>query len=373
MGRNTTPVAHLLDRLDDPALSLHESYFLTYGDDVLDVVIGLDVIRRNRWILNADPLPTGAYHGDAICVGSGPSLDQYLPLLTQIQDRVLIVAAHSSIQKLLSHGITPHLVTPKERLPDPAKIPVPLPASVIYAGLPLVPGAPDMCSRHYLVGDTGKMSRWLGTHREDIAVSTTSGTLSTYIAGVVATGTIWLVGHDLTQGHFKGFAHLEERQLGSTMCVDGVERPSNRVYRAAVEELSGSPYTHRLIQTAPGGATLENCRHGALEPALGPKPALSPAIVSRELRPSPLDRIPAIWDKVITGISESRTSADLNVSALFTPEDKALGEVLCQANYLSASILRRTIPLTDDQIFIMLRDGLDHAFRSLKGWAHGSP
>jgi hypothetical protein len=371
MGRNITPVAAILDRLDDPALGLHDSYFLTYGDDALDVVIGLDVIRRNRWLLNADPFPTGAYEGDAICVGSGPSLDQYLPLLEQIKDRVLIVAAHSAIQKLLSHGIVPHLVTPKERLPDPKKIPIPLPESVIYAGLPLVPGAPDMCSRHYLVGDLGKMSQWLGTSRENIAVSTTSGTLSTYIAGTVATGTIWLVGHDLVQGHFKGFAHLEERQLGTSLCVDGVERPSNRVYRAAVEELSGSPFAHRLVQTAPGGAVLENARYGVLEPSLGPSPCLSPTPVSREHRPSPLDRLPAIWDKVITGISEAKTSADLSVAALFAPEDKALGEVLCQANYLSASILRRTIPLTEDQVFVMLRDGLDHGFRSLRGWAHG--
>lgn len=372
MARNTTPVATILDRLDDPTLDLHESYWLTYGDDLLDNVIGIDVIRSQSWILGAEPLPRGIYDGDAICVGSGPSMEQYLPMLRDIQDRVLIVAAHSAIRKLMSHGITPHLITPKERLPDEDKIPVKLPPEVVYAGLPLVPIAPSRCERHYLVGDVGKVSRWLGINRDDIAVSTTSGTLSAYVAAAVCTGKVWLVGHDLAQGHFTGYAHAEERQEGCILCADGVERPSNRVYRAAVHELAGAAQALRLVQTAPYGARIDGAEHGPLAPRLAGRPVLRPRpIIPCSAPETVLARLPAVWDRAIRQIAVAKTSADLSVLALFGEQDKELGQVIGQATYLSVSILRRTLPLTDEQAFVMLRDGLEHAFKSLEGWVHG--
>lgn len=372
MALNTTPVATILDRLDDPTLDLHESYWLTYGDDFLDNIIGLDVMRQNRWIFGCEQLPRGVYHGDAICVGSGPSLDQHLPFLRKMQHQTLIVAAHSAIQKLLSNDIIPHVVTPKERLPEPSKIPVPLPESVIYAGLPLVPQAPDMCSRHYLVGDVGKISKWLGLQRYDVAVSATSGSLSTYIAAALCTGKVWLVGHDLVQGHFQGFTHADEQQEGVSLCVDGVERPSNRVYRAVVHELSGMAESLRIVQTAERGARIPGAMHQPLAPVWSGKPDLQPRPTDRQHIPTTrLDAIPAIWDRAIGRIQSATGTADLSVGALYDPQDAELGQVLGQATYLSVSVLRRTLPLSEEQAFTMLRDGLLHAFLSLRGWAHG--
>lgn len=46
----------------------------------------------------------------AVIVGSGPSLELDLELLKTLKDRALIIAAGSSIQALLHHGIRPHLI-----------------------------------------------------------------------------------------------------------------------------------------------------------------------------------------------------------------------------------------------------------------------
>jgi len=374
MEPSSTPVVTILNRLEDPTLELHESHFLTFGDDILDTVIGLDVIKSNAWLLNADPLPVGIYHGDSISVGSGPSLDQYIPFLRDAQDKVLIVASHSAIPRLIACGITPHVICPKERLPDPDKIPLPLPSSVVYAGLPLVPIAPDMCSRHYLVGDVGKVSRWLGISREDIPVSTTSGTLSAWVAARLATGTCWLVGHDLAQGHYAGFAFAEENQSGSVLCADGVERASNRVYRQALHELEGMTEHHRIVQCAPGGAVIAGAESRPLAPRLGDKPCLQPRPVDRTATNG--TRIGQMGQIIRQAVERAEKATDANglvVGALFAPEDAHLGQVLLQTVYLSISILRRTLPLTESQAFTMLRDAILNSFRSLQYWAdHGS-
>ena len=370
MEPSSTPVVTILNRLEDPTLELHESHFLTFGDDILDTVIGIDVTKRNAWLLNADPLPVGIYQGDSISVGSGPSLDQYIPFLREAQDRLLIVAAHSAIQRLIACGITPHVICPKERLPDPDKIPLPLPPSVVYAGLPLVPDAPEMCSRHYLVGDVGKVSRWLGVSREDIPVSTTSGTLSAWVASRLATGTCWLVGHDLTQGHYAGFAFAEEKQCGVVMCADGVERPSNRVYRQALHELGDLAERHPIVQCAPGGAIIAGAPCRPLAPVLGGKPCLQPRPVDRTA--TIRHRIGFLPQIIHTAVERAEKATDANgltVGALFTPDDAQLGQVLLQTVYLSVSILRRTLPLTDVQAFIMLQDAILNSFRSLQHWA----
>ncbi|MFD2116987.1 6-hydroxymethylpterin diphosphokinase MptE-like protein [Paenibacillus yanchengensis] len=46
----------------------------------------------------------------AVIIGAGPSLENEIDLLKSIQDQVFLIAAGSSIQSLLSHGIEPHLI-----------------------------------------------------------------------------------------------------------------------------------------------------------------------------------------------------------------------------------------------------------------------
>jgi hypothetical protein len=367
---STTPVATALDTLEDPNAETNESYFFGFGDDVLDVALGIDAYWKNRWIFDRPMLPTGVYDGDVVIVGSGPSLDVNLARLKSVQDSCLIVASHSAIPRLMAEGIIPHVICPKERLPDIQKIPEPLPDSVIYAGLPLVPHAPVMCKRQYLVGDCGKLSKWLGIYNGSIGVCPTSGTLAAWIGGRMSTGTIWLLGHDMTIGHYSGFKFREETTIGEIECVDGIKRPSTRIYRACQDNLRALATGCPVVQTAPRGAQIEGAEHGPFEPDIGPKPDL-PYDETPVHRPcvSRMAAIPEIWPKALAGIERAKSHEDLTAGALFDPEHFELGCSLSQTIYLQVSILRRTLPLTDDQAFAMLKEAMSNTYRGLLPWA----
>lgn len=158
------------------------------------------------------------------------------------------------------------------------------------------------------------------------------------------------------------------------MCADGVERASNRVYRQALHELEGMTEHCRIIQCAPGGAVIKGAESKPLSPVLGDKPCLQPRPVDRTATNG--TRIGQIGHIIRQAVERAEKATDANglvVGALFDPEDHQLGQVLLQTVYLSISILRRTLPLTEPQAFTMLRDSILNSFRSLQYWAdHGS-
>ena len=45
-----------------------------------------------------------------ILIGAGPSLDESIDFLKEVQDRAIIVASNSPYRKLINNGIKPHLV-----------------------------------------------------------------------------------------------------------------------------------------------------------------------------------------------------------------------------------------------------------------------
>jgi hypothetical protein len=363
-------VATILEHLDDPDFQVDEMTFLAYGDDLLDFAIGLDSYHKNRWLLDCEPLPRAVYDGDAVCVGSGPSLDENLPLLKQIQGQVLIVAAHSVLKRLLDEGITPHLVTPKERLPDPPKLPEIMPESIIYAGLPVVQYAPERFHRHYLVGDSGRQADWLGIHRKDIPIPTTSGSLSASVAANVATGRIWLVGHDMFIGHYAGFAFKEETGDGHILCADGTKRAANWVYRQCQAELGRLAESRHVIQTSLRGALVPHADHIPLDPKLGAAPVLNPRQTDMTRRPHPqLDRLGDIVQRIITVADGASKYQDMSLASMCEERDQALVLTLLQPIWIPYSILRRTLPLTDQQVTTYMRESILNSFRALLPWA----
>jgi hypothetical protein len=61
----------------------------------------------------------GAFAGvPAAVVAAGPSLEQSLPLLRQLQDRMLLIAVGTALKPLLAAGLTPHLVVSVDGCPD---------------------------------------------------------------------------------------------------------------------------------------------------------------------------------------------------------------------------------------------------------------
>lgn len=375
-----TPVASLTDALnglDDADLRVDEGCFLCHGDDVLDVALGLDNIVKNIWLFECQQLPVGAYAGDAICVGSGPSLDLYLGDIKRNAPWCLIVAAHSAVPKLLANGIVPDVICPKERDPDIGLIPKNLPNRVIYAGLPVVPSAPDLCSHSWLVGTNDPMMVWLGYGREAIGTPPTSGTLAASVAACLATGTVHLVGHDLVFGHYHGYPGIEESPNGTIMCGDGVARQSTYIYRQALHALNDIANQHVLVQVGKANGTITGpyaFQADSLTPqaSICPKPSPNemrrPNAAKRQMR-----RVPGILKRALARVDQATKVSDLSARALGGADQGFIGG-LCQSIYLSTSIFRRTIHLDDDACVGVMREALGHALSSLRPvaekWRH---
>lgn len=357
-----------INRLEDRTLPDIDTFFVSQGNDVLDHLIGIQWMVRNRRLFGCPALPRGAWHGDAIAVGSGPSLDSQLHKLERLQDKMLIVAAHSAVPKLLHNGIVPHLITPKERDPDIGIIPKMLPEKVVYAGLPTVPVAPNRCHSAYLVTTCDPVHYWLGFGRDDISSPANSGSLAAWVANCMATGSLYLVGYDMTLGHYDGFSYPEEQHNGGIVCADGETRPSCVVYRQAQRELSEISEGKTVVQVNPeGGAIMgRGGRVGSL-----PDTAIAGWMQHVESKPEygrferQIRRMPDVFETAEYRVNQAKTIPDMNVDALFG-DDRHLGGSILRTVYIGASILRRTVKLSDADAFDMLRGSLMNTLGCLR-------
>lgn len=367
-------LSEVLNRLEDQSMPDAESTFINHGDDILDVMIGLQQMIRNKRLFGCPPLPVGAWNGDAIAVGSGPSLMDHMDDLRKAQDRMLIVAAHSAIPILLKHGVVPHMIAPKERDPDLGIIPTKLPSKCVYAGLPCVPVAPDRCETAYLVGSGDPMMCWLGFGRSDLGAPTNSGTMAAQVASVVASGAVYLVGYDMTMGHYAGFAYPEESMDGEIECADGVNRPSCRIYRQAQKELSAIADRKVVVQMNPKGGVIKGKM--SHERRLDIQPKLSwdaPAGIMSYMQTAPdyhrfetqVRRLPNIIETAEYRLNRAHGAAAMTTSALFG-DDHVLGSALFQSAYVSVSILQRTLKLSNDDTTEMLREAIGNPLSKFK-------
>ncbi len=355
-----------------------EVSFINHGDDILDVVIGMQQTARNRFLFGAMPLPVRVWDGPAVAVGSGPSLDDAFPRLRDIQHSTLIVAAHSAVRRLLEADIVPHVITPKERDPSCGLVPPDLPDSVIYGGLPCVPTDPGRCKRHWLVGSCDHFIAWLG-HERNIAMPLTSGTLGVWVACNLSTGPVHLIGHDMTMGHFSGFNLPEEQAGGTIACLDGQERPSCLLYRRARDELASLAAAFPLIQCSPQGAAIPGAAGGWLPNRTDTKVSLptydAPDHAALAAVNARLAMIPEIMQTAETLMDLATTPDDLSAKALFG-EHERLGAAVFQTIYLSMSVLRRTQNWTMAETFDATRDALmqsaSHLRRAWQDIAHAA-
>jgi hypothetical protein len=246
-------------------------------------------------------------------------------------------------------------------------IPEKLPEKVVYAGLPFVPVAPDRCHTAYLVGCSDPVLHWLGFGRNDIGAPQNSGSLAAYVASVVARGAVYLVGYDMTMGHYDGFKFPEESTDGDIECADGVKRPSCRIYRMAQSELNGIADRKVVVQTNPKGGAVTG--RLALQSRLkweetpGYMTHTQPVVQYGKFE-TQIRRLPNIFHQANYKLNRAKGTAAMTTHALFG-EDHALGSALFQSVYVSTSILKRTLKLSDDDTANMLRDALSNPLRSL--------
>ena len=112
---------------------------LEFGDDILDGLQGCLHMAQNAHLLSG-PYPRQMIVGNtpAIAIGAGPSLQRHIPALRELQSKCLLLCCDSLLDSLLAEGITPHVVTPVERIPEIGSAFSRTDYTTIFAGKPVV-------------------------------------------------------------------------------------------------------------------------------------------------------------------------------------------------------------------------------------------
>ncbi len=224
-----------------------------YGNDIPDSFTGLFQSAVNaRTLLPAPRIgDLKGFFGEVptISIAAGPSLKRRLDLLRRLQDRCILVCCDAVLHGLLDAGITPHFVTPLERVPSILPMLTRSPqCSSIYAGLPVCPpeavnGFGPARAIGLYCGD--RVYDWLCPDpgpRVDTGLST--GTLSVSVAGMLTRGPLYLVGHDLSRDetgtHWDGAKYAGDDWARVRATADNTQG-------------YGSGYNDRMIRGNDGG------------------------------------------------------------------------------------------------------------------------
>lgn len=180
---------------------------LRYGNDPEDSLIGISNMFHNiNEIINnpgINMLKDTFKDKPAIVVATGPSLTKQLPLLKELQDKAVIIAADASLKPLLEFGIRPHLVASLERIPETVAMlnrwkddeldgiylaACPVVPKEVYMGYP---GPRVIVYRNF------DHFKWLDIERGILQVEQSSGNMAFKIAEELGCNPIALVGQDL--------------------------------------------------------------------------------------------------------------------------------------------------------------------------------
>ncbi len=175
---------------------------LEFGDDVLDGLQGAYHVAHNAKYL----LPAPTIHElpkltcPAIAIAAGPSLNRHVDNLRKLQDKCLLVSCDSSFAGLIKRGVTPHIVTPHERLKDVKSSFFPLSSYPgIFCGNPAVHHdiLPSF-ARHIYMPGVDLLYKWAeAPESSQTSFGQSTGTLAVSVAMNLTTGPVYLVGHDL--------------------------------------------------------------------------------------------------------------------------------------------------------------------------------
>jgi len=175
----------------------------TMGDCIIDGLQGAYHIALSAHHVIGAPTPDELpkLSCPAISIASGPSLAKHLDALRVLQHKCLLICADTALEGLLKAGITPHIVTPLERVTAVAEESFPAAhyPGVIFGGVPVVHQtiAPKF-DKHLLVPGSDVVFLWMGAKTEQLFFyGQSTGVLSATVAAQLTTGPVYLVGHDL--------------------------------------------------------------------------------------------------------------------------------------------------------------------------------
>jgi hypothetical protein len=325
---------------------------LTIGDDAQDVMVGAFNIAKNKELLEYQDLEQFT-DCPAIVVGSGPSLDTMIDKIKATYGQFIIIAAASATRKLLDHGITPHVIAPKERIKYPDWCFDGLPRSVAYAGLQVVPEHHLASDHKWCVGDAGPLSSWAGTYRHR-AIGPTSGTHAITVAMDLTSGPIYLIGMDNCATHHAGFMGKDVKFDETVKCYDGEMRDSQWIYRIARANISHN--SGRLIQLSPTAAVIQ----GVNLSTLGSGGKVNMPIIRKDRKhrytefTKLMRSLPDDWN-MLWGITQSASKiADTRLEKIET-NNRILFHMMLSPSVAQLSMERR-LGASDDYVIRWYRD-----------------
>ena len=175
----------------------------TLGDDIIDGIQGAFHIAMSAHKIVGSPTPDELpkLSCPVLAVAPGPSLVKHLDAIRALQNKCLIICADTALEGLLRAGITPHMVTPLERVPQVVDESFPRSSypGVIFAGTPVVHQMiADKFSRHLFVPGSDVLFLWAGAKQEQLFFyGQSTGVLAATLGSRLTTGLVYLVGHDL--------------------------------------------------------------------------------------------------------------------------------------------------------------------------------
>lgn len=283
----------VLDRVAAKAKLLEvSSGFLE--DEILMFRNTLENLRRYDWKLFRDG-PEGGLSAPALVVGSGPSVDEAIPLIKELSERALVFSGGSSLRVLLRHGIVPDFHCELENTTDMADMLAATRAdhdfadTVLIGGNPIDPRIAEMFSRRLLYfrpATTG--ARVFSPDAEAMQLAAPTA-INTAVRAAIGFGVrdIWLFGLDLgarrpDQHHSRDSQYYATEdpywQGGTGMEAIDVAAPANfggTAYTTASFQYAQMFFT-RLFETAPQCRAL-NFSDGVAIPGAKPaKPADAP-------------------------------------------------------------------------------------------------
>lgn len=171
-----------------------------------------------------------------ICIGSGPSVEDHLDELRDLQDKAYLIAAESAVKSLLENGIEPDMTTPIERVPQTVDFCRCCEGTnVFFAGIPVVP--PETLDffddRLLMISHSGKLSDWYDPNNviDRLWAGHSTGMASLVLASWLSAGDIYLVGHDLAyrdgKSHWTSVANYEDDNDRAYYCGETAETMGN--------------------------------------------------------------------------------------------------------------------------------------------------
>lgn len=307
---------HYLER-DMEALRGIKDKFLQYRETFFENKFTENRFRED-WTQNflyhiSDTLNTPsieqAFHAfkgvTAVVVSSGPSLRDDIDYLKKLKSHVLIIAAGSSIQALISHGIIPHLAVILDGHPINMKIfsnPEALKCPLLFTTSSYYEVSDLKATEkiHSIMKSDAVSQYLLNIDKDDLLIYPTATVAGTAIQAAFCLGAerILLMGQDLSfpnqKYYAEGIKHFSTDTVNMMLQTATKEVPNVKGGFNLTDEsfLSMKDNIEKLISLLPNIEFINTSRHGAV------------------IEGAPFRPIEEVYDKLLSGKVESNAVGD---------------------------------------------------------------